>query len=78
MPAIEGILGPGMSENDINLELPNCVKLVTPVDNDEFRAFADKIVRATMRNAVTVLRNMLAQTPNAQKLADDFAARLGA
>lgn len=77
MKPVEGIIGPGMSPNDLNLVLPDCVKLQSQADNDSFKSFVDTVVRATSRNAHRVLRSMLAQTPGAEKLAEDFSKRLG-
>lgn len=77
MEGLSEIVGPGHGTNDINLELPDCVKLVTPQDHAAFKAFADTVVRATAKNAARVLREMLARTPNAEQLANEFATRLG-
>ena len=77
MPTVEGIVGHGFSDNDIDLEIPSCVKLLTPDDHAAFKAFADTLVKATARNAAAQLRAMLAKTPNAEQLALEFAQRLG-
>lgn len=74
---VEGIIGPGISPNDLELALPDCVHLVTERDQTQFKVFCDTIVRAANRNSARVLRTMLARTDGATKLADDFSARLG-
>jgi hypothetical protein len=77
MPVVERIAGPGITPNDIELDLPACVKLDTPQANEDFKKFADTIVKHALRHASDTLRAMLASTPNAAKLADEFAERLG-
>ncbi len=77
MPVVERIAGPGIGPNDIELELPSCVKIATPEDDADFKKFADTIVRHALQHAADTLRAMLANTPNAAKLADEFQARLG-
>lgn len=76
MRPVDGIVGPGIEANEINLDLPACIHTQTPAEREEVVAFLDTIVRATTRNAVRVLRAMLAPTPGAEQLASDFAARL--
>ena len=77
MAVVEGIIGPGVGANDINMELPTCIHIDNPVDGKAFKDFMDSVVRATASNAASVLRAMLAQTPGAEQLASEFAARLG-
>ncbi len=77
MKPVEGLIGPGISPNDLNVELPSCVHIDSPADGDEIKAFLDRIVRAASGNAARVLREMLAKTPGAAQLAAEFAARLG-
>jgi hypothetical protein len=74
---IPGIIGPGISTNDINEPLPDCVRIESPKDSAEMKALLDRIIRATHRNAARVLGEMLAPTPGAQQLATEFAQRLG-
>jgi hypothetical protein len=52
------------------------VKIATPEDDADFKKFADTIVRHALQHAADTLRAMLANTPNATKLADEFQARL--
>jgi hypothetical protein len=63
----EGVVGPGMDPNDINLNLPDCVKILSPKDEEDFRQFLGKIIQATNKNAVRQL----------QFLCSDLANRLG-
>ena len=72
MPPVEGIIGPGIGPHDFELELP------AEWDPATFGKLADEIVRRTKAYAADTLRGMLANTPNAAALADDFAKRLGA
>ena len=78
MKPVEGLIGPGISPNDLNLDLPDCVRLATPQDGEAFKAMLATIVRATNANAARVLRSMLATTPGADQLSNEFAQRLGA
>ena len=77
MQPVDRIAGPGISPNDIELEMPSCVRIETPQDREAFKKFADTIVRHTLRHASDTLRGMLHATPNAVQLADEFASRLG-
>lgn len=77
MTVLEGILGPAQDQDNIGLDIPDCVKIQTPEDAAQMKAFGDSIVKATTRNAVRVLRQMLAVTPNAIELGNEFAQRLG-
>lgn len=77
MPVVERIAGPGVSPNDIELEMPECIRITTQQDQEAFKRFADTIVKQALRHASDTLRGMLAQTPNAVQLADEFAKRLG-
>ena len=74
---IDGILGPGMSANDVDMEVPACVNLNDPSSSEQFKSFMDTVVRHTLSHAADTLKNMLAQTPGAEQLAKEFAARLG-
>ena len=78
MKPVEGIIGPGISPNDLNLDLPDCVKIDSPKDGQDIKRLLDTVVRATNSNAARVLRSMLATTPGAEQLANEFAQRLGA
>ena len=71
MPPVERIAGPGINPNDLCLDFP------AEWNKDEFQKIADTIVRHSLRHASDTLRGMLANTPNAVKLADEFSARLG-
>lgn len=73
----EGILGPGMSPNDISLELPACVKIASDEDAAAMKATLDKIVRATAENAASVLASMLGPSAGGQQLLAEFRGRLG-
>lgn len=77
MLIVERIVGPGISPNDVNMELPACVQLTTDGDRASFKTFVDTVVKHAFQHASDVLRMMLAETPNAVKLADEFASRLG-
>lgn len=77
MKPVEGIIGPGISPNDLDLALPDCVRIVSPAEGTEFKAFMDTVVRATNRNAVRVLRSMLGPSDGGTKLASEFETRLG-
>jgi hypothetical protein len=77
MPAVEGIVGPGISTADINMDIPSCVKLANQADADAFKAFMDTCVKAALRHASEVLGDMLAKTPGAEDLKREFSAKLG-
>jgi hypothetical protein len=77
VPVVDRIAGPGIGPNDIELEMPACVKIQTPHDNEEFQKFMGTCVKQALRHASDTLRAMLHNTPNAAKLADEFASRLG-
>jgi hypothetical protein len=77
MQAVAGILGPGVSPNDISMEMPVCIRVQSPSEQAELKVFLDTIVRAALKQSGTVLREMLAQTPGADQLHAEFVARLG-
>ena len=77
MRPVDGIIGPGMTENDVSLAMPDCVHIETPEDAEQMKALLDTLVSATNRNAARVLRSMLGPSSGAEQLHSDFVARLG-
>lgn len=77
MKPVDGIIGPGMTENDVSLAMPECVKIETPEDADEVKQLLHTLVAATNRNAARVLRSMLGPGTGAEQLCAEFGSRLG-
>lgn len=76
--SLDDILGPDRPDTmEIGFDMPDCVKLTSPKDGEDFKAMVAGVVNATNRNALRVLRAMMAETPGAAQLQAEFAGRLG-
>lgn len=73
---IEGIKGPGISGTDTELQLPDCVKPVTPKDENDVVQFVAQVIHAANVNAVALLAELLGD--QAPDLLEHFRAKLNA
>lgn len=46
---MEGLKGPNISENDLEAQLPDCVKIRSEKDANDFAAFLAKVIEAAQK-----------------------------
>ncbi len=63
--AVQGILGPAIKNDNVDLNLPECVQFKTDKDVEEFKAFVASVIKAANENALDQLAEFVTQQNNA-------------
>lgn len=76
MKKIEGIVGPELRNDSIQLDLPACVVFKTEDDVNEFKAFMSAVVQAANDNALDLIANyVLKQNTSMMELVQKLGAK---